>query len=563
MNPRGQLVGLLLALCTFTIPAHAQVKLEDRAYSITAGPDCVGGWPEGCEVLPVPLQVKGPSPLVLRQNHDLSSPIVGKVQADAQIAKVDNVRLHFYTHLGVVVQGVWNLPTGTKVYPSALHQEDVYPFSDWEDPDDAYYVVETVPKPPESFGHPVSVNDPDPLVKVEWRQMQPQDTYEHWMHVQLADGSRGWIGPCTYDQGYICEGARLSYSRNEDTPESRLARVHEVEQALIASGEYDPGEYGDGDEDTGLPPPEFHHGDPRMLYVLRGGNIQSAAFSPDGRQILTTSRDGVARLWNTADGAQLASIALPGASVLSASFSPDGGHILTANSDGPAIIWTLDGRRVLSLAGHVGGTQSAIYSPGGTRILTGGVQDGYPRIWDATTGQQLLEITADTAPDSLGAFLPEGALVGTASPERYNTELWDAGAANFLQALTVVHLGSRIDFSRDGKRVARMGWEEVIVNDTATGESLFGFSIHTRHVSLMSVAYAPDGATIITGEELGYARVWDATSGEMLFGLNPYDPDSPHWRPGPSRSITDVAISPDGSRILTVGRGAAHLWGSN
>lgn len=563
MSARSHWLGLLLAVVACSATAEAQVKLADRAYSMTAGPDCVGGRPEGCEVFPVSLQMKGPTPLVLRENHDLSSPIVGKVPPVAQITKIDNVWLHFRTHLGVVAQGVWNLPTGTRVYPSALHEEDAYPFADWDDPDDEYYVVEAVPKPPQHFGYPVSVKDPDALLKVEWKQMQPQETYEHWMQVQLADGSKGWAGPCTYDQGYTCEGTRIAYLRNEDTPESRLGRVHEAEQALIESGEYDPDEYSDGDEYSGLPPPQVQPGDPRMLHVLRAGNIQSATFSPDGRQILTTSRDGVARLWNTADGAQVASITLPGASVLSASFSPDGRHVLTASSDGPATIWTLDGRHVLSLAGHVGGTQSATYSPGGTRILTSGMKDGVPRIWDAANGHELLAITADTAPENLGAYLPEDALVGRASRERYATEFWDAGAANFLQALTIVHLGQRIDFSPDGKRVARMGWEEVIVNDTATGEELFGFSIHTKHVSLMSVAYAPDGATIITGEELGYARVWDATSGDMLFGLNPYDTNSPHWRPGPSKSITDVAISPDGGRILTVGRGAAHIWGVN
>ena len=62
---------------------------------------------------------------------------------------------------------------------------------------------------------------------------------------------------------------------------------------------------------------------------------------------------------------------------------------------------------------------------------------------------------------------------------------------------------------------------------------------------------------------MGYARVWDATDGAMLFGLNPYDPNSPLWRPGPAEPISVVAISQDGSHILTVGRGAAHIWGVN
>ena len=61
--------------------------------------------------------------------------------------------------------------------------------------------------------------------------------------------------------------------------------------------------------------------------------IAHAAFSPNGRQVVTASRDQTARLWDATSGAQLA--VLPGHSrpVRQATFSPDGRKIVTTSGD--------------------------------------------------------------------------------------------------------------------------------------------------------------------------------------------------------------------------------------
>ena len=186
-----------------------------------------------------------------------------------------------------------------------------------------------------------------------------------------------------------------------------------------------------------------------------------------------------------------------------------------------------------------------------------------PQVLGAATGQQLQTLTSTASAIDFATFLPDGARVGTGSYDGYTTEIWDAGNGRLLETLETGGLGSGVAFSPDGKRIASIGWDTVTVHDVATGQKMFQFSIGTRHVALSSIAYSPDGKRIITGEEMGYARVWDATNGAMLFGLNPYDPNSPLWRAGPAQPIEHVSISADGSHILTVGRGAAHLWGVN
>jgi hypothetical protein len=68
--------------------------------------------------------------------------------------------------------------------------------------------------------------------------------------------------------------------------------------------------------------------------------VLSAAFSPDGKRIVTASLDKTARVWDAATGKAIGK-PLKGHSgyVYSAAFSPDGKRIVTASDDKTARIW--------------------------------------------------------------------------------------------------------------------------------------------------------------------------------------------------------------------------------
>jgi WD40 repeat protein len=70
--------------------------------------------------------------------------------------------------------------------------------------------------------------------------------------------------------------------------------------------------------------------------------VRTAAFSPDGRRVITRSDDESARLWDVRTGEPI-SESLDGhdGPVLSAAFSPDGRHIVTGSSHRTARIWNI------------------------------------------------------------------------------------------------------------------------------------------------------------------------------------------------------------------------------
>ena len=67
--------------------------------------------------------------------------------------------------------------------------------------------------------------------------------------------------------------------------------------------------------------------------------VYSAAFSPDGKFVVTASPDGTARVWEAATGKAIGEPLRHEGSVTSAAFSPDGKFVVTASEDKTARVW--------------------------------------------------------------------------------------------------------------------------------------------------------------------------------------------------------------------------------
>jgi WD40 repeat protein len=118
-------------------------------------------------------------------------------------------------------------------------------------------------------------------------------------------------------------------------------------------------------------------------------SVTSVAFSPDGKLIVSRSRDKTIRLWDTTTGAlqqMLEGHLLP---VTSVAFSLDGKPAVSGSKDLTVRLWdAMTGAALQILKGHLESVSSVAFSPNG-KLVVSGSDDKTVRFWDTTTGTAL------------------------------------------------------------------------------------------------------------------------------------------------------------------------------
>jgi len=261
-----------------------------------------------------------------------------------------------------------------------------------------------------------------------------------------------------------------------------------------------------------------------LIAELKGHKkeILDAAFSPDGRYIVTASLDRTARVWTWAQ--DIAPIILRDHTntVYSARFSHDGTRIVTTSADETAILWgAFTGRLIHKLEGHGGAVLAAEFSRDDSRIVTAAC-DGSARVWNVSTGKERFRLDGHRGVVLCASFNSDGDRVVTASEDK-TAVIWIIDKqSGYDSHENSFHYGKRL-------------------------ETLKGHAGPVR-----SACFNSSSTQVLTASEDGKGYIWDGGSGKLLYRLL-----------GHLRSIPDAMFNPDGTRMVTVSLdGTARIWSS-
>jgi len=299
-----------------------------------------------------------------------------------------------------------------------------------------------------------------------------------------------------------------------------------------------------------------------MVALDQARSLVCARMSRDGSRVVTASGDGTARVWDAATGACRAVIgasaqrpAEPGGprscqalcrwlyaiGLCDAAFSPDGRRVVTASRSGTAAVWdAATGRRVAAMVGHRGAVNSARFSPDGERIVTASA-DHTVRVWNAASGAELAKL--EEAEQALAAeFMPDGARV-VASFGDGTARIWSPGAS----ARPATFYGRQAAFSPDGSLIAAVRLGGVSLVEAATGRETLRYDGHGDLVS--AAAFAPDGAWVATASGDGTVKLWPTRRDDAPLHVGSL--------PGP---LEHAEASPDGRYVLVVAPGIVWVF---
>ena len=156
----------------------------------------------------------------------------------------------------------------------------------------------------------------------------------------------------------------------------------------------------------------------KLLMTLggHGDDVNSVAISPDGRYIVSGSRDRTVRIWDINSGDLLRTLGgHEWGGVNSVAISPDSRYIVSGGgrvlidpfTDSAVQIWDINsGDLLMTLEGHEESVRSVAISPDGRYIVSG---DGKTvRIWDINSGDLLMTLEGHKGGVNSVAISPDG-----------------------------------------------------------------------------------------------------------------------------------------------------------
>jgi WD40 repeat protein len=322
---------------------------------------------------------------------------------------------------------------------------------------------------------------------------------------------------------------------------------------------------------------------PRLV-VEKGhkGLVAALAFTPDGRQLVSASKDGYGngeiKVWDVATGLELRTISSPGHGVSSLALDSRGRTLATGGGDNAIRVWNLaTGQELRRLEGHSGEVTALAFSASGT--LASVALDDTIRVWDAAERGRGMLASKDGGWQATLAFRPDGKSL-VAATRAGRIKVWDPGSGAETDG-SDTGAGQEIasaTFSEDGTRL--VVFADVDAEESSSPLRVWPVESAAREWVATSSATVPfsgrlvlsrDGRLLATPGEASTVMLWEvgtskaariiATAGDSPVTSLAFSADSKALALGRRDGTLDLVEVSSGESVRRMGRAARTIDG--
>ncbi|HMN41113.1 MAG TPA: protein kinase [Phycisphaerales bacterium] len=294
---------------------------------------------------------------------------------------------------------------------------------------------------------------------------------------------------------------------------------------------------------------------PERPMVLRGHThlIHALAIAGTGRFAVTGSWDKTVRLYSLDDGRELASMPT-GTFVQALALSPDERLIATREFGGDTRIFDVASRSRIAMLDRSRSTlDQPLFNQASTRILydfdpatsTATFWDIPSRTWITTPGSDIATARGSTVSPQAGVIARS-----ESRDHWYGTVFYDFRTGKEVLAIPARRTANEsIAFSPDGRTVVAPDERHRIqAFALPSGRHLGTYTGHSREV--LAMTFSPDGSRLFSADYTGVIWIWDTRTREELTQLR-----------GHKEHVRRLVISLDGNTLISGSRdGTARVW---